>query len=146
METWKALFLPFNCSHVCSTVEPPVSNHPKCKELVVAQSRQQVFNSRQIMNSRQLWNLYQRNKFIRTEASKDILKFRVLEMAFPGFIFPPWMPGCCFVRIHIRLGTCNAIKISQAFHNIARFERVTHLNLFKYVFNVIQNSRKFGCF
>ena len=87
MQTWKALFLPFNCSHVCSTVEPPVSNHPKCKELVVTQSRQQVFNSRQIMNSRQLWNLYQRNKFMRTEASRDILKFRVLEMAFPGVLF-----------------------------------------------------------
>ena len=87
METWKALFLPFNCSHVCSTVEPPVSSHPKCKELVVAQSGQQVFNSRQIMNSRQLWYLCQRNKFMRIEASRDILKFRVLEMAFPGVLF-----------------------------------------------------------
>ena len=86
METWKALFLPFNCSHVCSTVEPPVSNQ-KCKELVVAQSGQQVFNSRQIMNSRQLWYLCQRNKFMRIEASRDILKFRVLEMAFPGVLF-----------------------------------------------------------
>ena len=33
----------------------------------------------------------------------------------------------------------NAIKMSQAFHNIAWFERFTDLNLFKYVFNVIQN-------
>ena len=87
METWKPLFLPFNCLHVGSTVEPPVSNHPKREELVVAQSRQQVFKSKQIMNSRQLWNLYQRNKFLRTEASRDILKFRVLEMAFPGVLF-----------------------------------------------------------
>ena len=69
------------------TDEPPVSNHPKCEELVVAQSHQQVFKSRQIMNTRQLWNLYQRNKFMRTEASRDIFKFRVLEMAIPGVLF-----------------------------------------------------------
>ena len=87
MQTWEPLFLPFNCSHVGSTVEPPVSNHPKCEELVVAQSRQKVFESRQIMNSRQLWNLYQRNKFLRTEASRGILKFRFLEMAIPGVLF-----------------------------------------------------------
>ena len=87
MKTWKPLFLPFNCLHVGSTNEPPVSNHPKCKELVVAQRRQKVFKSWQIMNSRQLWNLYQRNKFLRTEAPMDILKFSVLEMAFPGVLF-----------------------------------------------------------
>ena len=32
----------------------------------------------------------------------------------------------------------NAIEMSQAFHNIALFESVTDLNLFKYAFNVIQ--------
>ena len=32
----------------------------------------------------------------------------------------------------------NAIEMSQAFHNIARFERFTNLNLFKYALNVIQ--------
>ena len=36
-----------------------------------------------IMNSRQLWNLHQRHKFLRVEASRDILKFRVSDMAFP---------------------------------------------------------------
>ena len=30
--------------------------------------------------------------------------------------------------------------MSQAFHNIARFKRFTDLNLFKYAFNIIQNS------
>ena len=80
METLEPLFLPFTCLHVGSTVEPPVSYHPKCEELVVAQSHQKVFKSRHIMNGRQLWNLYQRNKFLRTEASRDILKFRVLEI------------------------------------------------------------------
>ena len=33
----------------------------------------------------------------------------------------------------------NAIKMSQAFHDIAQFERFTDLNLFNYTFNVIQN-------
>ena len=37
------------------------------------------------MNSRQLWNLHQRHTFLRAEASRDILKFRVSEMEFPGF-------------------------------------------------------------
>ena len=30
--------------------------------------------------------------------------------------------------------------MSQALHDIVQFERFTDLNLFKYVFNVIQNS------
>ena len=33
----------------------------------------------------------------------------------------------------------NAIEMSQAFQDIARFERFTNLNVFKYAFNVIQN-------
>ena len=33
----------------------------------------------------------------------------------------------------------SAIEMSQAFHDIARFERITDPNLFKYAFNVIQN-------
>ena len=87
-------------------------------------------SSRLIMNSRQLWNLHQRHKFLRAEASRDILKIRVSEMASPGVFkryFPPRMP-CCFIRIHARpiLGT----KLSQAFQYIARFEHFTDLNLF----------------
>ena len=34
----------------------------------------------------------------------------------------------------------NAVEMSQAFHNIARFKCFTDLNLFKYAFNIIQNS------
>ena len=41
-----------------------------------------------------------------------------------------------FCQIKIRN---NDIKISQAFHDIAWFERFTDLNLFKYAFNFIQN-------
>ena len=33
----------------------------------------------------------------------------------------------------------NAIEISQAFHDITRFEHFTDLYLFKYVFDVIQD-------
>ena len=84
------------------------------------------------MNSRWLWNSHQRRTFLRAEASRDILKFRVSEIASPGVFnryFPPRTP-CCFVGIHARL---------EAFHDIARFERFTDLKLFKYAFNVIQN-------
>ena len=35
------------------------------------------------MNSGQLWNSHQRLKFLRDEVPRDILKFRVSEMAFP---------------------------------------------------------------
>ena len=41
-----------------------------------------------------------------------------------------------------RQNTCktvnNPVEMSQAFHDIAQFERFTDLNLFKYAFNVIQ--------
>ena len=36
------------------------------------------------MNRKRPWNSHQRHKFLRPEASRDILKFRVSEMAFPG--------------------------------------------------------------
>ena len=59
------------------------------------------------MNSRRLLNSYQRYKFLRAEASRDIVKFRSSEISFPGVFkryFSPRTP-CCFVRIHTRLGT-----------------------------------------
>ena len=64
-------------------------------------------NLKLIMNSRWPWNSHQRHKFWRAEASRNILKFRVLKIAFPGVFnryFPLWMP-CCSVRIHARRGT-----------------------------------------
>ena len=33
----------------------------------------------------------------------------------------------------------NGVKTSQVFHDIARLERFSDLNLFKYAFNAIQN-------
>ena len=50
---------------------------------------------------------HQRYKFLKAEACRDILKFRVSEIIFPGVFkkhFPPWTPSC-FVEIHTRLGT-----------------------------------------
>ena len=59
------------------------------------------------MNSRRLWNSHLRHKFLRADASRDILRLRVSEMVFPGvfkWYFPPWTV-CCFIRIHARLRT-----------------------------------------
>ena len=64
-------------------------------------------SSRLIENSRQLWNSHPRHKFLKAEASKDILKYRVSEITFPGVFkkyFPLWTL-CCFVKIHTKLGT-----------------------------------------
>ena len=93
------------------------------------------------MNSRRLWNSHQRHKLLRAKASMDILKFRVSEMPFP-WVFKKYFPlrtPCCFIGIHARLETMPSKLMSQAFHNLARFEHFTDLNLFKYAFNTIQN-------
>ena len=61
------------------------------------------------MNSRRLWNSHQSHKVLRAKASRDILKFRVLEMAFPVVFkrcFPLRTP-CCFITIHARQGKCH---------------------------------------
>ena len=50
----------------------------------VFQGCQKVLSCRLIMNSRWPWNLHQRHKFLRAEASRDILKIRLLQMTFPG--------------------------------------------------------------
>jgi len=62
-------------------------------------------------------------------------------MAFPGVFkryFPPRMPMMLFRQNAHKTGN-NAVEMSQAFQDIARFERFTDLNLFKYAFNVIQH-------
>ena len=60
------------------------------------------------MNSRRLWNSHQRHKFLRAEASGDILKFRVSEMAFPGV----------FIRILATLGTIPSKYRRHSTHGI----------------------------
>ena len=72
------------------------------KLLLLVRAVKKFLSSRLIMNKRRLWNLYQRHKFLTAEASRDILKFKVSKMAFPGVFkmyFPPWMPSG-FLRIH----------------------------------------------
>ena len=81
------------------------------------------------MNSRHLWNSDQRHKFLRAAASRDILKFRLLDMAFSvvfKMYFPPWTQ--CF-RQNTRKNGNNAVEMPQAFLDIARFTRFTELNL-----------------
>ena len=73
------------------------------KLLLLVRAVKKFLSSRPIMNRKGLWNLHQRHKFLRAEASKDILKFKVSKMAFPGVFkmyFPLWMPSG-FVRIHV---------------------------------------------
>ena len=68
---------------------------------------EKVLSSRLIMKSRRLWNSHQRHKFLRAESSRDIFKFKVSEMPFPGVFkryFPPRTP-CYFVTIQARLET-----------------------------------------
>ena len=48
-------------------------------------------SGRLIMCSRQFWNSHQRHKFLRAEETRDILKIRVSEMAFPG-VFKRYFP------------------------------------------------------
>ena len=60
-------------------------------------------SSRLIVNGRRLWNSHQRYKFLRAEASRDILN--LTKMAFPG-VFKRYFPlPCSFIRIHGRVGT-----------------------------------------
>ena len=97
-------------------------------------------SSRLIMNSSWLWNSHQRHKFLRVEASRDILKFRVSEMPFPG-VFQRYFSTADALLLCQTTGKTgnNAVEMSQVFHDITQFERFTILNLFKYAFNVIQN-------
>ena len=84
------------------------------------------------MNSRRLWNLHQRHKFLRAEASRNILKLRVLEITFQGVFktyFPPRMPLLFHQNTH-KTGS-NAVEMSQVFHDITTFKHFTDLNLFK---------------
>ena len=108
--------------------------------MVTCRAVKKFLSSRLIMNTRQLWNAHQRHKFLRAEVSGDILKFRISEMTFAGVFkrcFPPRTP--MLFRQNSRRTRNYAVEMSQAFHDIARFERFTDLNLFKNALSVIQN-------
>ena len=96
-------------------------------------------SSRLIMNGRQLWNSHQRYKFLRAEASRDILNL-IKNGISTGFqeIFSTAMQ---FHQNTCKSGN-NAVKMCQVSQHIARFECFTDLNRIKYAFNVIQNWEK----
>ena len=101
------------------------------------------------MNSRQLWNQHRRHKFLRAEESRDILKvFRVSEMPFPGVCKRYFNHGRHIVSSEYIENTHktgnNAIEMSQAFHDITRFEHFTDLNLF--IFVQCHSKLANGCF
>ena len=85
------------------------------------------------MKSRRLWNSHQRHKFLRVKSSRNILRFRVSEVAFPG-VFKRYLPlqMLCYLLETMPL-KCHRHS------DIPQFERFTDLNLFKYAFYVIQN-------
>ena len=76
------------------------------------------------MNSGRLWNSHQRHKFLRAEASRDILRLRVSEMAFQEEFSTP---DSTLFRQNTRKTGNNAVEMSHAFHDTARRERFTDL-------------------
>ena len=91
------------------------------------------------MNSKQLWNSHQRHKFLRAEASRDILKFNLGNVISRGFQEAFSNADAMLFCQNTRNTGNHAVEMCQAFHDITRFERFRDLNLFKYSFNVIQN-------
>ena len=85
------------------------------------------------MNTRQFWNSHQRHKFLRAEASRDILEFQSLRNGISrGF-------QEVFSTMDAMLFHENTLGTMPLIHNITWFELFTNLSLFKYAFNVIQN-------
>ena len=111
----------------CSTVHPlkvgaKIYTH-------IHRAVKKFLSGRLITNSRRLWNSHQMHKFLRTEASKDILEFRVSETLFPG-VFKRYfsIADAMLLRQNTRKTGNDAVKVSQAFHNMAWFERFTDLD------------------
>ena len=95
------------------------------------------------MNSRRLWNSHQRHKFLRAESSRDILKIRVSEMAFPG-VFRR-MP-CCFVRIPgLLIGRGKKVKFLRIFRDKLAEKSADFVGIFGLNF-ADKQSIKYGCF
>ena len=65
-------------------------------------------SGRLIMCSTQFWNSHQRHEFLRAKETRDIVKIRVSEMAFPGVFkryFPQEFPIPSVVGVWIFSGT-----------------------------------------
>ena len=95
--------------------------------MTISRAVKKFLSSRLIMNSKQLWNLRQRHKLLRTEASGEVLKSSVSEMAFPGVSRGIFHRGRHVVLSEYAQETGNnAVEMSvpsHAFHDIAWFER-----------------------
>ena len=102
-----------------------------------------LLSGRLMINSRRLWNSHQRHKLLRAEASRDVLEFRVSETPFPG-VFKKYFSTANAMLLcqNTRKTGNNAVEMFQAFHDMVPFKCFTGLNLFKYVFNVIQKKGK----
>ena len=72
------------------------------------------------MNSRRLWNSHQRHKFLRAEASGDILNFRVSEIAFPGFSRGIFHRGRDVVSSEYMLSKCPRHSTSSHGSNVSQ--------------------------
>ena len=86
-------------SHKCTGIVMIMQEVLKVSDLSGYRAVREFLCTRLIMNSRWLWNSHQRHKFLRAEVPRNILKFRVFEMAFPEVFkryFPLWTP-CCFI-------------------------------------------------
>ena len=104
-----------------------------------------LLSGRLMMNSRRLWNSHQRHKFLRAEASRNVLEFRVSETPFPAVFkrYRYFSTADAFLLCqNTRKTVNNAGEMFQAFHDMAPFKCFTGLNLFKCVFNVIQKKGK----
>ena len=62
----------------------PQPQETTLKSVAECRAFKKFLSSRLIVNSRRFWDSHQRHKFLRAEASRDILKFRVSEIAFSG--------------------------------------------------------------
>ena len=82
-----------------------------------------------IMNNRRFWNSHQRHKFLRAEASRDILKIRVSELVFPGFQEKFSTADTMLICQTTRKTGNNALEMSQAFQEMTRFKCLRDLNL-----------------
>ena len=102
-----------------------------------------LLSGRLMMNSRRLWNSHQRHKFLRAEASRNVLEFRVSETPFPAVFKRYFSTADAMLLCQNTRKTVNNVgEMFQAFHDMAPFKCFTGLNLFKCVFNVIQKKGK----
>ena len=110
--------------------EPGTSCHSsdqnRTVNLIYKQKRNQASRavkkilSSRLRMSRRLSNSHQRYKFLRSEASRDILKL-VSEIAFPE-VFKRY-----FHCRHTRKARNNAVEMSQAFSTTSHCSNVSHI-------------------